>query len=107
MESIRFEQGWGVEIAMLIDIATMNGSASIGQVDLGSRNHRHRDLQSLSVQAAEVMATMLDRAGAPAVVGDSEALLRRADGSAVPLNLATRPSLADMRRSDIDVREPL
>jgi hypothetical protein len=53
-------------------------------------------LHSLSVQAAEVMATILDRAGVPPIDGEAEQVLQRADGSAVPLNLASRRSLASM-----------
>ena len=96
LEAIPFAEGWGVEIAMLIDVAAAFGPAMIGQVDLGSRLHRHRDLQALSVQAAEVMATMLDRAGFGAPVGGDGQILARADGTAVPLNLAERPSLVEM-----------
>ena len=44
---------------MLIDICRMIGPEAIAQVDLGTREHRNRSLQSLRVQAAEVMATML------------------------------------------------
>ena len=94
LEQLGFVQGWGVEMGLLIDIERRWGAESIGQVDLGSRLHRHRSLQSLSVQAAEVMATMLDRAGIPPIDGEAEQVLQRADGSAVPLNLASRPSLA-------------
>ncbi len=96
LEQLRFMQGWGVEMGLLIDIANAHGADSIGQVDLGNRLHRHRSLQSLSVQAAEVMATMLDRAGVPPVDGEAEQVLQRADGSAVPLNLASRPSLTSL-----------
>ena len=96
LEQIQFAQGWGVEIAMLIDIARQFGPEWIGQVDLGSRLHRHRDLRSLSVQAAEVSATMLDRAGVAGPVGDEEPSLVRADGSVVRLNLDERPSLQSM-----------
>jgi glucosyl-3-phosphoglycerate synthase len=81
---------------MLIDIAARYGPEAIGQVDLGSRLHRHRDLASLSVQAAEVMATALDRAGVGIAGDPDEQVLQRADGSAVPLNLAVRPSLVDL-----------
>jgi len=95
LESISFVQGWGVEIAMLIDLAREFGPESIGQVDLGKRLHRHRELQSLSVQAAEVMATMLDRAEGPPAAHD-ELVLERADGSVVPLNLEVRPSLVEL-----------
>ncbi len=94
LERIEFVQGWGVEMALLIDIAAELGAESIGQIDLGSRLHRHRSLHSLSVQAAEVMATMLGRAGIES--DESEQVLARADGTAVPLNLSTRPSLLSL-----------
>ena len=82
---------------MLIDICRMLGPEAIAQVDLGTREHRNRSLQSLSVQAAEVMATMLSRAGVDAADGSTTTCaLRRADGSQVPLNLASRPPLADL-----------
>jgi glucosyl-3-phosphoglycerate synthase len=96
VEQIRFVEGWGVEIAMLIDISARFGPESIGQVDLGSRLHRHRDLTSLSIQAAEVMATLLDRAGAGPGEGGAAAFLHRPDGSSEQLNLLERPSLVDL-----------
>ncbi|MCU1359752.1 MAG: hypothetical protein JWN99_1041 [Ilumatobacteraceae bacterium] len=91
LEQIPFVQGWGVEIAMLLDLAHHFGQQSIAQVDLGERHHRHRSLHSLSVQAAEVMATALARVGVPPPEGTPT--LTRADGSIVPLNLAERPAL--------------
>jgi glucosyl-3-phosphoglycerate synthase len=97
LEQLSFVQGWGVEMGLLIDIERRWGAEAITQVDLGSRLHRHRSLHSLSVQAAEVMGTVLDRAGVPAdqVSGD-EPMLARADGSSVPLNLATRPPVVSL-----------
>lgn len=100
LEAIPFVEGWGVEIAMLIDIAAEFGAASIAQVDLGQRLHRHRSLHALSVQAAEVMAAALSRLdnGLHSVSQS----LTRSDGSIVPLNLAERPpirSLTTTRRS--------
>ena len=97
LEQLPFVQGWGVEIAMLIDIARIHGPEAIAQIDLGTREHRHRSLHALSVQAAEVMATMLGRVPASSLLGDDEPLLRRADGSTVPLNLSERPPLAWLR----------
>jgi glucosyl-3-phosphoglycerate synthase len=94
LEELSFVQGWGVEIALLIDIANRYGAEAIAQVDLGVREHRHRSLHALSVQAAEVMATMLGRVPNGSLLTDTEHRLRRADGSEVPLNLAERPPLA-------------
>lgn len=96
LEALSFVQGWGVEMGLLIDIADRYGPEAIAQVDLGNRLHRHRSLQSLSVQAAEVMATMLDRAGHPPGDGEVQQALIRADGTDVPLNLRSRPSLASL-----------
>ena len=64
IEQIPFVQGWGVEIAMLADVAERFGAAAIAQVDVGERHHRHQTLDRLGVQAAEVMATLLTRVGA-------------------------------------------
>lgn len=100
METIPFVEGWGVEIAMLIDVAANFGDSSIVQVDLGQRVHRHRGLHALSVQAAEVMATALLRFDKG--MHDMSESMIRADGSIVPLNLVERPpirSLAAARRS--------
>lgn len=90
VEQLAFVQGWGVEIALLIDIARQHGPEAIAQVDVGVREHRHRPLQSLAVQAAEVAATALGRAGA---LADQPAVLRRPDGSELVLNIWERPPL--------------
>lgn len=94
LEQLPFVQGWGVEIAMLIDIARRLGPSAIAQIDVGTREHRHRSLHALSVQAAEVMATMLARIPAGSLLKHDAPVLRRADGSVVPLNLSERPPLA-------------
>lgn len=94
LEQLPFVQGWGVEIAMLIDLARRNGPGSIAQIDVGTREHRHRSLHALSVQAAEVMATMLARVPEGSLLVHDSTALCRADGSVVPLNLSERPPLA-------------
>jgi glucosyl-3-phosphoglycerate synthase len=93
VETLPFVTGWGVEMALLIDIARTYGAGSIAQVDLGVRRHRHQPLASLSIQAAEVMATVLARVGADR---GSVPTFRRADGSGVPLNLGERPPVLDV-----------
>jgi glucosyl-3-phosphoglycerate synthase len=97
LETLPFCEGWGVEIALLIDIAARNGAGAIAQIDVGVREHTHRQLESLSVQAAEVMATMLGRAPGGSLLTDDEPVLRRADGSIVRLNLAERPPIVTLR----------
>ncbi len=63
LERVPFAQGYGVEIGLLVDIAATAGIASMVQVDLGVRRHRHRSLRELSAQSVEIMHAMLLRAG--------------------------------------------
>lgn len=93
LEQVPFVQGWGVEIALLHDIAAQFGVRAISQVDLGTRLHRHQPLGSLSVQAAEVMATLLCRVGK---LDNGPRPLQRIDGE-VALNLRERPPFASLR----------
>jgi glucosyl-3-phosphoglycerate synthase len=97
IEELPFVEGWGAEMALLIDLSRRCGVGSIAQVDLGTRLHRHQDLHSLSVQAAEVMATVLARAGAGASFAVDHPALLRPNGVIEALNLAERPSLASAR----------
>lgn len=93
IEQISFVQGWGVEIAMLADIADRFGAAAIAQVDVGQRLHRHQSLDSLGVQAAEVIATLLTRVGADKYFAADQLALLRPNGVAEPLNLDERPPM--------------
>jgi glucosyl-3-phosphoglycerate synthase len=104
LESIPFVEGWGVEIAMLIDLARQNGASSIGQVDLGARHHRHRSLHSLSIQAAEVMGTAISRLH-PAMEVFAPTLTR-ADGSIVQLNLIERPPVRSLGNTQEERTRP-
>ncbi|HRE01721.1 MAG TPA: glucosyl-3-phosphoglycerate synthase [Ilumatobacteraceae bacterium] len=97
IEEIPFVQGWGVEIAMLADIAERFGPASIAQVDVGDRLHRHQGLDTLGVQAAEVMATLLSRVGADKFFAREQLALLRPNGAAEPLNLDERPPIRVLR----------
>lgn len=100
IEQLPFVEGWGAEIAMLIDAADRFGAQAIGQVDLGTRIHRHQDLHSLSRQAAEVMATLLARTPAAAAFAADQLELLRPNGAHEVLNLAERPPLARARLGD-------
>jgi glucosyl-3-phosphoglycerate synthase len=66
LERLPFVRGYGVDVGLLIDAAEAVGTGAIVQVDLGTRRHRHRDLDQLGPQALSVLQTVLDRAGVPA-----------------------------------------
>jgi glucosyl-3-phosphoglycerate synthase len=63
LEQLPFVRGYGVDIGLIIDVADAVGVAGMAQVDLGTRSHRHRDLDDLGPQALVVLQTALDRAG--------------------------------------------
>jgi glucosyl-3-phosphoglycerate synthase len=63
LERLPFVRGYGVDIGLLIDVAEAVGTDAIVQVDLGTRRHRHHDLDQLGPQALAVLQTALDRAG--------------------------------------------
>jgi glucosyl-3-phosphoglycerate synthase len=62
-----FVAGYGVDLALLVDVATRFGAARVGQADLGLRVHRNRSLAELAPQATEVLRAGLNRAGVPGV----------------------------------------
>ncbi len=69
LERLPFFTGYGVEVGHLIDVQQKFGLDRIGQVDLETRAHRNRELDSLSLMAFAiiqvVMARVGDRAGYP------------------------------------------
>ena len=97
VQTLPFVQGWGVEIAMILDVAERFGPAAIAQADLGERRHRHHDLMDLRLQATEVMATFLRRRGL--ALAESEPALVLPDGSRAALNLDERPAVVSLRDS--------
>ena len=63
LAGLSFVEGWGVDIALVIDVAAAYGPDAIAQVDLGQRRHRNRSLAELTPQAEAVLRTVLARAG--------------------------------------------
>lgn len=60
-EAITLEKAYGVEIALLIDIARKFGVHSLAQVDLGTRRHRNRPLEELRPMSMDVLRAALKR----------------------------------------------
>jgi glucosyl-3-phosphoglycerate synthase len=98
LEQVPFVQGWGVEVGLLTDVLGRYGATAIAQVDLGVRRHRHRPLTDLSVQAAEIIVTLLTRSPDAHLAPTVEHLLRRPDGTRIELNVAERPPLTTLDR---------
>jgi GTP cyclohydrolase I len=96
LESIPMVEGWGVEIALLIDTWRAVGMRGLAQVDLGVREHRNRPLHELSLSAMAILSTVLERAGAATGGNDAVELLRfagEAGVEGVPVRLVERPPM--------------
>jgi glucosyl-3-phosphoglycerate synthase len=62
LEKCGLADGYAVELALLIDVASRFGIDTVAQVDLGTRVHRNRPLAELRPQATDVLRAALDRA---------------------------------------------
>jgi glucosyl-3-phosphoglycerate synthase len=62
LEKCGLEDGYAVELALLIDAAARFGVETIAQVDLGVRVHRNRPLSELRPQATAILRAALARA---------------------------------------------
>jgi glucosyl-3-phosphoglycerate synthase len=94
LERVPFVRGYGVEIALLIDLSRKLGLDAMAQVDLGARLHRNRPTYKLAAQATEVLQSALRRA-APDLVADA-ALLQRLEHEAESITYVERPPLIDL-----------
>jgi glucosyl-3-phosphoglycerate synthase len=61
LERVPFVSGYGVEIAMLIDVLETVGLDAMAQVDLGTRQHRNSSDAALGRMAAQVYLALLSR----------------------------------------------
>jgi len=93
LERLPFVQGYGVDLGLLVDIADLEGTDAIAQVDLGLRRHRNRSLDELGPQALAILQTALSRAGHPATCAAS---LVRPDLEPVEVGIGERPPLVEV-----------
>ncbi len=93
LERLPFVRGYGVDLALLIDITESEGTEVIAQVDLGTRRHRNRPLDQLGPQALAVLQTALRRAGTG--LGGAATLVRP-DLEPVEVRPDERPALLDV-----------
>lgn len=101
LESLPYPVGYGVEIAMMIDVAARVGVEAMAQVDLGTRQNRHQSLRELGAMAYAVLGAASRRLhGAEAVDGAPGAgALALPAPSGIELreiSLAERPPLASL-----------
>ena len=61
LERVPFVSGYGVDVALLIDVAERLGLDALAQVDLGVRHHRNSTDDALGRMAAQVYLTVLSR----------------------------------------------
>lgn len=60
LERVPFACGYGVEIAMLLDVWDQVGIEGMAQVELGTKRNAHQSLAALAGMSAEVIAALAD-----------------------------------------------
>lgn len=101
LESIPYATGYGVEIAMLLDVWRARGLDRMAQVGLGSKRNSHQSLASLGGMAREVIEALLARAAAAGAAGGGDTT---DPGLPLPLpptarrRLEARPPMAELAR---------
>jgi glucosyl-3-phosphoglycerate synthase len=104
LESLSYPVGYGVEIAMVIDVARRVGVEAMAETDLGTRKNRHQPLRELSAMAFAVLGAASRRfAGAEAIeaAGAPGIALPSAEGVELrEVSLEERPPLASLSPED-------
>ena len=95
LAAIPFSTGYGVEIAMLVEVWKRVGIERMAQVDLGTKRNSHQSLAALSAMSREVIDALVQELG---VAGDASL------GSVIPApshrpRLRQRPPLASLAGS--------
>jgi len=109
LERLPFVSGYGVEIAMLIDLLDAVGLDALAQVDLGERLHRHQDTAALGRMSAQILYTVWSRLHRRGLVTEPHppagmlTQFRRGDGVGLP-NLDREISITDV---SVQERPPL
>lgn len=60
LQSVPFHTGYGVEIAMMVEVWNRIGLAGMSQVDLGTKRNAHQSLAALNGMASEVIAGLAE-----------------------------------------------
>ena len=61
LDRVPFVSGYGVEIAMLVDLLGLAGLDALAQVDLGERTHRNQGNEALGQMAAQILTAAWSR----------------------------------------------
>jgi glucosyl-3-phosphoglycerate synthase len=100
LESLPYPVGYGVEIAIMIDVARRVGVDVMAQVDLDTRQNRHQPLRNLSAMAFAVLGAAGRRFGAgEAVAGAGPPAIAVPSGEGLEVtevSLLERPPLASV-----------
>jgi glucosyl-3-phosphoglycerate synthase len=74
LQTLPIPVGYGIEMAVLLDVHRILGLDAIAQVDLGERAHSHQTVHDLGVMAAEILQTA-ERRVARAAANDGQGVL--------------------------------
>src|SRR5690349_5554225 len=83
LQTLAIPVGYGIDMAVLLDVHRILGLDAIAQVDLGERAHSHQTVHDLGVMAAEILQTAARRISSVAPTG-AQAVLWQYERGADP-----------------------
>jgi glucosyl-3-phosphoglycerate synthase len=93
LEAIPMPAGYGVEIAVLVDVLRMVGLDGLAECHLGTRQNRHQPLRSLGEMAYAVLAALENRLGRGATRAGGHYLKPWEDGAVAHVPILERPPI--------------
>lgn len=104
-EALAIPTGYGIELAVLLDLFEARGLDAVAQVDLGERAHSHQSVHDLAVMATELLAVAGRRLGLDAAHSSELWQFDRTGrppwrSRAVPM-MERPPALTPARRNDV------
>jgi hypothetical protein len=100
LRRIPFPVGYGVEVAVLIDLLQACGLQGLAECHLGTRQNRHQPLRALGEMAFAVLAAVERRLDGPRSATAGHYLRPWEDGAVVRLPVDERPPLDSLSASD-------
>jgi glucosyl-3-phosphoglycerate synthase len=97
LERIPFATGYGVEIAMLLDVLEHVGLDGMAQVDLDVRRNSHQPLFALSPMAYAVLMVLAQRLERDGRLLELEAAPLLLDGFELEVPITERPPMVSAR----------
>jgi glucosyl-3-phosphoglycerate synthase len=97
LECLPFATGYGVEVAMLLDVVDAVGLDGMAQVDLDVHSNRHQPLLQLSAMGYEILRVLASRLEREGRLSELDAAGMLVNGTELDVRVGERPPMVSAR----------